>query len=65
MTALILRALSRAGHAINNPFNMNGGYVVPQRGEAHRDFVRVVSDMRKVGLDLNKVATKELKKNGR
>lgn len=65
MTALILRALTRAGQAINNPFSMDGRYVVPQRGDSGRDFIKITVDMRKVGRDMKKVSAEELKKHGR
>ena len=65
MSELILRALSRAGRTINNPFSMGGEYVRPQHGDAQRDLYKVTGDMRKVGNDLRTVAKRELKPHGK
>ena len=65
MTQLFLRALSKAGRAINNPFAMGGSYVLPKQGDAARDFTKIVGDMRKVGADLKKVAGKALAQDGK
>ena len=65
MTEVILRALMQAGRAINNPFAMNTGYVLPQRGDARADLGKVVGDMRTVGKDLEKTANQEVKRHGR
>lgn len=62
MSERIFRALVRAGRAFNNPFAMDGRYVIPRRGEAQKDLSRIVTDMRKVGNDLRKVSNKELAK---
>lgn len=64
MAELLMRALARAGRSINNPFAMNHGYIQPRRGDAQRDFAKVVGDMRKVGKDLKTVTNKELQSHG-
>ena len=65
MTQFFLRALSRAGRTINNPFAMGGVYVLPKQGDAGRDFTKVVGDMRLVGNDMKKVAGKALAQDGK
>ena len=41
MADLLLRALIKAGHALNNPFAMNQGYILPRHGDGRRDWQRV------------------------
>lgn len=65
MTALLLKALSRAGQTLHNPFNMGRTYVMPRRGEPARDFQRVTKDMKTVGNDLRTTAKRELQKHGK
>lgn len=65
MTALLLRALSRAGRTINNPFHMGRSYVLPDRGAPARDFQRIGKDMKTVGGDLRVTARRELEKHGK
>ena len=60
MAEVLLRALMRAGRTLNNPFAMGGSYVVPQQGDAQRDFAKITGDMRKVGRDLRKTTNKAL-----
>ncbi len=65
MADLLLRALVKAGHALHNPFAMNQGYVLPQRGDGRRDWQRVAGDFDVVSKDLKKIANRELKEHGR
>lgn len=63
MTELILRALARAGRTINNPFAMGGDYVRPRPGDAQRDYEKISQDMRRIGSDLKRVASRELERH--
>lgn len=65
MAELLLRGLVKVGHALNNPFAMNQGYVLPQRGDGLHDWQRVVGDFHVVSKDLKRIANRELKEHGR
>ena len=65
MANTLLRALVKAGHALNNPFAMNQGYTLPRHGDGRRDWQRVAGDLHVVSKDLKKIAIRELKEHGR
>jgi hypothetical protein len=65
MADLLLRFLVKAGHALNNPFAMNQGYLLPRHGDGRRDWQRVAGDLHVVSKDLKKIANRELKEHGR
>ncbi len=65
MLELIVKALKQAGRAIQNPFAMNAGYVLPQHGDARNDAIRLVGDMQLIGRDLKKSVSEELKRHAK
>ena len=65
MTQLLLRVLARAGQTLHNPFDMGREYVRPKRGDAQHDLEKISRDMQKVGIDLKKVAKRELTLSGK
>jgi hypothetical protein len=65
MAEILLRVLYKAGRTINNPFSMGGSYVEPRRGDAQKDIVKIVGDMRQVGQDLRKKSDQTFKQYGK
>ena len=63
MSELIFKVLKQAGRAIQNPFAMNNGYILPQHGDTRKDAIRLSGDMRNIGRDLKKSAVEELKRH--
>ena len=62
MSKFLLRVLMQAGRIMNNPFAINSGYVLPQAGDARSDLAKIMSDMRCIGKDLDRVSCQEVAK---
>ena len=65
MGQAFLKMLAGAGRSFSISVAGDGSYIRPTQGDSRQDFARISGDMKRVGTDLRKVASKELAKRGK